>query len=808
MEPALSLAAITPVALIAIVLGAILAIPVGVLAIIYLVVPLFKAIGWLIKQVAVFAYSTFADALRLIGAVVTGIVLVPLTIGNVIIGRWSATAHYGRAIQAEFKNAGRSVYRLLIGNPARLLCLTPLTEGIERRIPEVMAAAPGADRPARRAGQFDGYEIVGSLAGGGSGGRLYVARPDAAKLAAFGRNGHRGVDMVVIKCFSMQEGTTLPQIVRENRALDAAKKLGLILEHDLTNERFHYVMRYVPGDSLNIVTQRLHAAAGPSGLARRDMQEILSYAADLLRTLGGYHEGGLWHKDVKPDNIIVSGGHAHLVDFGLVTPLRSSMTLTTHGTEYFRDPEMVRMALRGVKVHEVDGAKFDLYAVGAVLYSMIENSFPAHGGLSQISRPCPEALRWIVRRAMTDYDKRYASAGAMLADVETLLHAADPFSLRPAHLPSVAGLDADAPTIAPAVASPVGAVPPPIPPAPFGPAVPPPLPNQGAWSRYPGMNPGVGVGVAAAAATVAGRIKPDLRVTHWFSGRYAVANSPKASPIGAPAPAGFSPSPAMNAAYAAAGAGVAAAAVGSPRPRSASRAPASEQLQRARARAAAARERIHTRVQHRAANFPAGVNAGVLVAALVFVGLIFLGVAGMFSLRQRVNIVNSATPATMIPSLPVVIDWTGAVDDTSVATYAAHAGEPRLLVVCEWSKFAPDRQAQIVTALDHLSDSGFLLLGDIAITSDIASPADQRDTELVAGLRANVGTRLFLSSDARDSIRSWMDDESEADAVIWFNPSEPGKPQSPPTAWVVGSTASGTALLSELQDAFASAQAR
>ncbi|MCP6440745.1 hypothetical protein NL474_30330, partial [Klebsiella pneumoniae] len=77
---------------------------------------------------------------------------------------------------------------------------------------------------------------------------------------------------------------------------------------------------------------------------------------------------------------------------------------TTHGTEYFRDPEMVRLALRGVKVQEVDGAKFDLYAAGAVLYSMIENSFPAHGVLSPINKRCPEALRWIVRRAMADYD--------------------------------------------------------------------------------------------------------------------------------------------------------------------------------------------------------------------------------------------------------------------------------------------------------------------------------------------------------------------------------------------------------------------
>ena len=62
---------------------------------------------------------------------------------------------------------------------------------------------------------------------------------------------------------------------------------------------------------------------------------MLGYEIDLVSTLDRYHADGLWHKDVKPDNIIVHGGAAHLVDFGLATSLRSAMTLTTHGTEYF-----------------------------------------------------------------------------------------------------------------------------------------------------------------------------------------------------------------------------------------------------------------------------------------------------------------------------------------------------------------------------------------------------------------------------------------------------------------------------------------
>jgi len=429
----------------AIVGGGFLALVVSVLVIVFVIVPVVQGVGWIVGRVFRLIGAEIGDAFRLIGQIVTGLVFGGLSAGNVLVGRWSRAQHYGNQFQGEVTAAFATLYRMAIGHPARLVGAQAMLEGLERRVPQAMAAAPpptnsiaGSSRP----GQFPGYEIIGTLPGGGSGGRLYVARPDRSKLAAFERQGFGAVGDVVVKSFSMNngpQGSTLPQIVRENRALEAAKKLGLVLEHQLTNERFYYVMRYVPGDSLGLVTQRLHAAAGPA-LRGKELEAALGYVADLVGTLADYHRTGLWHKDVKPDNIIVSSGHAHLVDFGLVTPLRSSMTLTTHGTEYFRDPEMVRLALRGVKVHEVDGAKFDLYAAGAVLYSVIENSFPAHGGLSQINKPCPEAVRWIVRRAMTDYDKRYPSALAMLADLRVVLNAAragQADGVRPADLPSV-----------------------------------------------------------------------------------------------------------------------------------------------------------------------------------------------------------------------------------------------------------------------------------------------------------------------------------------------------------------------------------
>lgn len=422
--------------------GIMVVIALGVLAVIYLIVPTFKGIAWFVRHIFRFIGGMISDTLRFIGAVVTSLFYVPLIVGTIVAGRWSAASHYGRALQGELKAGVLSLYRVAVGHPARLMGLGHVVDGIERRVPEVVAAAPGADRPGKRVGQFDGYTIVGSLPGGGSGAKLYVAKPDEAKHAAFRRSGHADVDQVVIKAFSLKDGSQLPEIVREGRALDAAKNLGLVLDDELTNERFYYVTRYIPGQSLGLVTQQMHARAAGGGLDAAQASEALALAADLLRTLEAYHRGGLWHKDVKPDNIIVTGGpgqRAHLVDFGLVTSLRSAMTLTTHGTEYFRDPELVRMALKGVKVHQIDGAKFDVYAAGAVLYSMIENSFPAHGVLSRITRRCPDSVRWIIQRAMTEYDKRYASAAEMLADVQFVQASRDPFAVKPAELPSMRG---------------------------------------------------------------------------------------------------------------------------------------------------------------------------------------------------------------------------------------------------------------------------------------------------------------------------------------------------------------------------------
>ncbi|MFT7668780.1 MAG: serine/threonine protein kinase [Planctomycetota bacterium] len=398
-----------------------------------------RGIGFLVKQVLTFVRNTFGDAFKSIGALLTAVVLLPLALLNLLFFRWSAAKHYARALEDEVISFGLGAYRVFLGNPLQLVGMGIITDGFERRIPDVVARAPRNSTGSIKDGKFDGYKVTGVLPAGGSGARLFLATPLPDKLKALQAAGFSDPGKVVIKAFSLSAGSTLSQIVRESRALESARRLGLILEHNLADKAFHYVMPYVPGDNLDVVITKMHAKHGDKGLSDRQVRVALGYVGDLLYTLDAFHDGGLWHKDIKPSNLIISEGRAHLVDLGLVTPLSSAMTLTTHGTEYFRDPEMVRQAMRGVKVNEVNGVKFDLYSTGALLFTMIENSFPAHGSLSRVTARCPSVITWIIRRAMADLDDRYDSSQEMLADVRTVLAAKDPFAVRPADLPSVNG---------------------------------------------------------------------------------------------------------------------------------------------------------------------------------------------------------------------------------------------------------------------------------------------------------------------------------------------------------------------------------
>ncbi len=293
----------------------------------------------------------------------------------------------------------------------------------------VIADAVG-DVLAGIAGQYSfqkRYRILRTLPAGGSTAMLFVVEPrNTADVAA----AALGDGPFVLKYFDLDAGSRLEQLVRENRSLDGAKRIGQIIDYHIGQRTFWYTMPFFEGPTLS--------KSGHS----KDLGLNLRRFRSLLLKIEDIHDRGMIHKDVKPDNIIVQGDELCLVDLGLMTDVASAMTLTTQGTEYFRDPDMVRQALSGARVKDTDACRFDIYSAGAVLYTMVEGDFPACSSLSPFSKSVPLAIQWVVRQSMAQAKQRYPSIKAFRGDVEVCLEAlqADRLEkLKPADLPSLGG---------------------------------------------------------------------------------------------------------------------------------------------------------------------------------------------------------------------------------------------------------------------------------------------------------------------------------------------------------------------------------
>jgi hypothetical protein len=427
-------------------------------------------------------------------------------------------------------------------------------------------------------------------------------------------------------------------------------------------------------------------------------------------------------------------------------------------------------------VHQVDGAKFDIFAAGAVMFSMIEGSFPAHGGLSQITKRCPEALRWVVRRAMTDYDKRYATASELLGDVEFVRAAADPFAVRPVELPSMRGapFEAPMPKAAPEpVVESVAAAGSPIPPPPFSPI--PPLPH-----REP------------AGARDGAHRRPKLRVANWWTGQYVVDGATPGVDMTGIAEsarqvadrAARLASESVRAAMAGAGFGKGGAHVAPPRTPVQHRGhpaglTASEQLKSARGRAQAARARARARIQSRRrpgrAEFKAGPNLGVAVSLFIFLGgCLFLGAiligSGLFSSRAVRLSVGDASMESGPDGLVLAIPTSQA----SQVRPVSHQGDEELaaeldgrtaVVLRDAIAFAPPVAEVVTGQLDRLRASGMDLCGvdEAGISADEAAER----TELAADLRRALGLAAFQTEAAEEDLHLWLSEHPEVDLVVW-----------------------------------------
>ena len=147
-----------------------------------------------------------------------------------------------------------------------------------------------------------------------------------------------------------------------------------LLTAGAADDLLYYVMPYIDGESLRTKLNR--EGELPVGEAVRILTEVadaLSYA----------HRNGVVHRDIKPDNILLSDGHAVVADFGVakaVTASSGASSLTSLGvalgTPAYMAPEQA-----AADPHTDHRA--DIYAVGALAYEMLSGQPPFTGATPQ-----------------------------------------------------------------------------------------------------------------------------------------------------------------------------------------------------------------------------------------------------------------------------------------------------------------------------------------------------------------------------------------------------------------------------------------
>jgi serine/threonine-protein kinase len=200
-----------------------------------------------------------------------------------------------------------------------------------------------------------------------------------------------------------------------------------LIESGREGRLVYYVMPHVEGESLR--ERLLRDEQLPVAVA-------VSIAREVADALGYAHAQGVVHRDVKPENILLSGGHAIVADFGIARAIESCAT-TEHeiltlggvpiGTPAYMSPEQAQG-------NPIDG-RSDIYGLGCVLFEMLTGRAPFVGrsarvlmaqhvktpppALAELRPDLPAGLAAAVSRSMAkNPSERFQTAGEFAEALE------------------------------------------------------------------------------------------------------------------------------------------------------------------------------------------------------------------------------------------------------------------------------------------------------------------------------------------------------------------------------------------------------
>ncbi len=258
------------------------------------------------------------------------------------------------------------------------------------------------------------YKVLEPIGKGGMG-RIFLAEHTSLQ---------RRVAIKVLQAEKSKNQELLQRFYREARAAAALDHPNIVKIFDVNQGAgTHFlVMEYVHGKTL----QQIVTARGPV-----HYQKAIHYIIQTATGLKHAHEKGFIHRDIKPDNIILSSeGVIKILDMGLARSLNQEQDNVTK----LMNPNAIYGSVDYISPEQSIGgtvdARSDLYSLGATLFALITGTAPFSGTSAQIlvshqltevpnlakfRASVPPQLNAIVTKMMAKQpNKRYRSASEVI----------------------------------------------------------------------------------------------------------------------------------------------------------------------------------------------------------------------------------------------------------------------------------------------------------------------------------------------------------------------------------------------------------